>query len=1749
MSTTRIKNYSVKPYYDDFDETKNYHRILYRPGHAVQARELTQMQTTLQAQIDRHGQYSFKDGSRVVNGEVSVDIDYQYIKVESSFVYGSTSYNADNYLSEFKGKTITGTGNSGNQVTALVIGFSPTSGSDANTLYVKYQSKGGANKTVETFAAGETFVSDGGPVRYAMTGAGTNIDGANTPSSISNPIGVGSAVHVKEGVYFISGCFSYVPQETLILDKYSNTPTYIVGFQVTESIVDSGIDPTLVDNAQGVPNTSAPGANRYQILTTLIKESADLASRSIDNYIPLATITNGLVQTDKTDENNDTELTARLARRTKEESGDYSVNPFEIEIREHLDDNTNFGQYTAGQGGLASKISVGVEPAVAYVQGFRNQNIATKYVDLTKPRGSDSTSYANTTTTPIRVGNYIKLAKAALKGAPDLSTFTTIQLRTSGNTSIGSARVRGIETYADSVRLYLFDVSMNANQSFTSVAKVWQSGGFSATLFTVGTRFDTGQNGVVFKLPYDAIKTLTSPSIDNIYKVRQVFTATSASGSFSISIGSGQGTFTDITDIIISPGTADAITTGITGNITSGTNGSTTLVFNASALGISDGVSIKIISSVQKTLAQKAKTRQSSQTKNITVTNGNAVSYDLDKSDIIKIVSIIDAGDNDVTSSFTLDNGQRDNFYDEGKIVKVGGTSAVDTGTMVVTMDYYSHGSGDYFTVDSYPTEDYDTIGSFNSIQGSVQLRDCVDFRPIKASSGSITTGSEFSTGVGASLSAPPKPGHALLSDITYYLPRIDKLYVTREGLFGITQGVPADNPKAPEDREDAMTLYNLELSPYVFTTSDVRPVIIDNKRYTMRDIGAIDKRVKTLEYYTSLSLLEQTASDSHMLDGAGFSRFKNGFLVDSFKGHNVGDVSNPDYKCSVDKENGLLRPRFDERNTNLVRKPGDTGTAVKNDSVVTMPFSSVTHIDQPYSSFNINVNPYNVFSWKGTVKLSPDSDEWKEVDVRPSLVIDDDGMYDQLVAQAEEDGILGTIWNEWETNWTGRDISTESHDVSRSGNTRRGGGQSGTRTVTTTTTTSNQSRSGLRTDMVTDVVTKNLGSRVLEVNFVPFMRSRKIYFKAELLKPNTKVYAFFNNTEVTTFCKQESFAIWSDSTNVIEYSGITTHPGTGSGALVTDASGECTGTFIIPRNNSMRFKSGVKEFKLSDSPTNNVSDALESTSADTQFFAQGLIESVQSTIISTKVPRFVTSEIGSNRNISQTSVSESTVWEDPLAETMLITTKGGIFTTAIDLFFKTKATKTAVPVSVSIRTVENGTPTQKVVPGTEVNLKPASVSVSDDASASTSFAFEYPVYLQQDQEYAIVIKSNCEEYEVYVAEMGGYDLTDASYRITKQPFGGSFFTSQNASTWTPEQSKDLKFRLKRAEFSVGSSSEITLVNDVIPPKVLKGNPFYTTNGSAEVRVSHKNHGMHANSSSVTIIGSATGNGVTTFNGTYTVSSVEHDSYIITVAQNASSTGSTGYNASSSITATQNMHFDTLHNIISNIQVPGTEIRFFATAFSQQSIDGSEAAYQVQDEFEILSNSTTNFSSPKVIGSSAVELNNMGNVKSFKIRAVLTSTSSLLSPVIDMDRCSVVTVQNIIGDAQADSSQYSNYIAETAATGGSELAKYITRKVDLSEEADVIDVYLTATRPSGSTIDLYYKTVGAGEDSDFDSIDWTLATSSEAIPVSDSGSLEEAKYSIDPAGSFGSMAFKIVLRSSNSSSVPVVKDFRAIAAT
>ena len=1791
MGITRVKNYNIAPYYDDFDETKNYHRIQFRPGHAVQARELTQLQTAFQSQIDKLGQYNFKDGSRVVGGKVTINTEFDFIKLtDTTFTHSSVEYNTTYQsanLSSLVGSTITGTGQSGNQVTALVLNSITAVGSEPNTLYIKYINAGGANKTVEKFIAGEVFANDASTILYGKVGA-TSI----------GPIGQGSVANIEEGAYFIAGTFVYVAGQTLILDKYTNTPSYILGLNVTETFdLDSAADSSINDNAQGTPNFAAPGAHRYKINTSLIKESLTAPNTTYSNYILLMKIEDGVVQVETTDKTGGTELTSRLARRTHEESGDYAVRPYTLDIREHLDNEAGNGGYlTAANGGVATKLAIGVEPSVSYVKGHRIENLATKYVAVDKPR---EFANENQQTLSMQIGNYVKVTKSSVRGMPDIGgtagAYATATL--SGGGAAGTCRIRSLEPFNNTIlHLFLFDIVMTSG-SFGTVTTIAQSNAsgqnFAATLDTnsTGIRYDTGNNGLLFKLPYPSVKSLldSDPADPPRYVTRQRKQGTfSGNGTdATISFNNFGGTLQSKGDVFIAVGN-NAPQLVAAGDITTAVGATTIAIQNVSSsiTGAADNVHAQVIFSVQKTATGlKTKTKQTVSSQSFTYSASTGY-IPLDKADIKRVTAITISGV-DKLSSFTLDNGQRDNFYDEGRLIPIAGVS---NGTVVVvSFEYYQHGNGDYFSVDSYDASEYETIPTFNGIKGSMELRDVIDFRPTKAQAGSFTADTAFTSGTGSRNADCPKPGSILLADVSHYLPRVDKLYITREGEFKVASGVADRKPQSPDDPKDAMVIYNLKFRPYIFGPSDLIPQPIENKRYTMRDIGSLDKRIKNLEYYTSLSLLEKEASSTQIFSGSD-ERLKNGFLVDGFYGHNIANVIHPDYSVSIDKSNGILRPRFYEDNTNLIRHAASPGTAVKNGSIVTLPFGHATFAKQPYATTSEFVNPYNVFSWGGQVKISPESDEWKDTEVRPDVIIDDEGVYDQLVFMAEESGVLGTVWNEWETNWTGTEVSTTTSGGGGTGGgagagiiiggegggnnwwdgPRRGGNifnggiaTGGVTTTTATTNTTNQARSGLRTTVVPDTQLKELGSRVVETNFVPFIRSRKIFFKAELMKPNTKIFAFFNGSDVTSYCAEETYAEFSDQVNVVNYSLATQHPASTRGALVTDAAGRCEGSFIIPRNSTLKFKTGTREFRLTDSTSNDKDN--ESTFAEALYHAQGLLEVKENVIMSTKVPKFVTTEMNDDRVITEKSITSFTTpvtWVDPLAQTFIVDQVGGLFVTKLDLFVQSKDTN--IPLNVSIRSVENGIPTQQIVPGTDVNVYPSGITTSADGSAATTITFDYPVYLGQDQEYCIVLISQSDEYKVYIAETGGFDLQNSDNRVTKQPYNGVFFTSQNASTWTPEQTKDLKFTLYRANFT-STSATLKLTNDGIPAKALKSNPFTyvsTSGGTSIVKVAHKDHGMYGATNKVTLAGqNGTVNGLTTTNVNKThdiiTASIELDSYCVLITGTATSVGIDG--GGSGISATENQQYNILVPQIQTLEVPGTAIGLSMEGQTGKTVDGSESAYVKSNIGGILANSNNEFNAPLTIASTINETSyttdsSAGN-KSLVITASLLGTSTL-SPVIDLNRCSVITVANRLNDAGSNAAAYGStangraYVADTAASGTSNANRYITKRVDLNNEADILDVYINANAPSGSNIDLYFKVLEAGSDTDFDNLGWILASSDDIITTNDAGAYSEVHYSIDPAiGKFGSFAFKIVLRSSNSSNVPTVKDFRAVAAT
>lgn len=1849
MAITNIKNMErtdgvgSSPYFDDFNESKNFYRVLYRPGFAVQARELNQMQTLINAQIDRAGQYAFKDGSRVVKGEVTLNNELDYIQIQGSHtntLSGGGTYNTATFLTDFVGKTIQGAGNSGNQVKAKVLKAvaADASNSAPITLYIKYVSKGGANKTVEKFAAGEEFQTTSGTVRYGevlTTGATINFDQGDSSAGVgggpvgtllTKPIGVASIAQIDEGVYFIGGNYVYVPASEIFLDAYQlasdpsqddfkfdavkNKPTYLIGLKVTESQVTSADDSSLNDNAAGTSNASAPGAHRYKISAVLSKDHIKRAKRAHDNFINIMRVKNGIVRVDRTDKTNDTELTKRLATRTFEESGDYSVRPYQLEVKEHLNDQAgNNGHNLASAGGDDSKLVIGIEPNVSYIKGFRNENLTTSFIDLDKPRGASDVSREDDTFTQLNNGNYVKLTTASVKGAPPLDDLATIELHSvnvignqvsgsgSGNTEIGTARVRDIAHNASHVELYLFDITMESGQNFSSVQSVKYTDASSSVndfvgiLATAGTRFRTKFQGGVWKLPYNAVKNLkdSGGNTSVTYKIRvRAEDVTAANGKFTVP---NSANVTDGGDLVLAVG-ANQTKTG--GDVTvHGDSDTSALILDASSMGFANGTVAHVIFTQTKTSIARTKSYNTNQSLTINVTDGSAQSYGLAKTDVIKINSITDSTGDVVTDRFILDTGQRENIYLVSKIVKKAGSDAVATGNMVVNFDYYSHGaSGDYFSVESYAVgtvssaseiANYKRIPDFNSSrEGEVNLRDCIDFRPVMNDNGS---------GI-KNPSGQPKVADNFQADVQYYLPRKDKLIQDINGNFKVVPGVSAERPVAPEDSEDALVIATLDLPAFTFNARNVGVKLKDNKRYTMKDIGNIDKRVKNLEYYTSLSLLEKSAQDTQIFDDGNDERFKNGFLVDGFYGHNVGDVTNPDYNVSIDRKNGILRPKCSTKNVPLIRVSGENNSTSnacdKNGSIVTMDIQNdkVEFASQPYATQHINVNPYDVFSWGGMIKLSPESDEWKEVDVRPDIVIDDTAAFDQFVKMAEEEGILGTVWNEWETNWSGveidmwRDPEEDSRfameEASSRGFTRVG----------------EQSRGGFNTSVVADTVTKEVGNEIVEVNFLPFMRSIKVFFDAQMLKPNSKVFPFFNGSDISAYVKQEAFQEYSDiadtEDNIRTFEGSTTHPGTQS-TLTTDATGRAIGSFIIPRNDILKFKAGTREFRLSDSSTNDKS--AESTFAEAQFHSQGLLEVHQKTIVSTKVPRLVTTEIQENRTITETQNFDPVEWVDPLAQTMLIDEKGGIFLTSVDIFFKTK--DDAIPVNLSIRSVENGIPTQKIVPGSEVlkyptetlafetsgnstpttagDITTAGVATDDTARYGTRFKFDHPIYLPQDQEYAIVLMAQTNAYNVFISEGGNYDLKDTNFLVSKQPYNGVLFTSQNASTWTPQQTQDLKFTANRASFSTTQKSTINLVNRKMPSKLLAPNPFRIINSGSNtnirVRVTHPNHGLYKATSKVkfkdaTAIGSLT---AAKLNAEHTVVNIEPNSYEIVIASASAAAGDVGIGGGSAVRVFENIHMDVANIILQNIQLPDTNMKFFIRTYNSKGPDQVDtSAVALSSEKQVLVNRNLYFDKPQAImnefnealfGDSDATIAN----KSFSLKVEMETNLENISPVIDLNRASVIGIQNIVNDAEGKQSNYAassgdgrSYIAEdstTVKTGGSEVAKYITKEVVLNDEATVIRALLNINKPSDANVNLYYKVLGAGSDESMNDIAWTEIAPDEAVPTNNYGQFTEIEYNKTPTDKFGSMMFKIVLRAQNSSRVPKVKDFRVIAAT
>lgn len=363
---------------------------------------------------------------------------------------------------------------------------------------------------------------------------------------------------------------------------------------------------------------------------------------------------------------------------------------------------------------------------------------------------------------------------------------------------------------------------------------------------------------------------------------------------------------------------------------------------------------------------------------------------------------VVEGNYQDITDSYTLDNGYREQFYDYSRIVR-SDNGVAPVRKLLIIFDKLvvpNDDKGDFYTANTYDDVTFEYRMPNLGPKKDIRASDTLDFRPrVRDFDPAVTNDSPFNYiqrdfgSVGNTALQVIAPNENMTIGYDYYLGRQDRVIVTKEGDFQLVQGAPNRNPTLPDQAETAMELARIEYPPYVFDMNDVKVIQIDNKRYTMKDIGRLEDRIENLEEITSLSLLERQAQSTEIIDAQGNNRFKTGFFADDFTSLNFVDLGDPDYKADVIAEFGtlaclqefntlpvrlLLKDGLDSQTINLDSDlPLVDANTTKTGDLVTLDYDEAQWITQPLCSRIENVNPFNVILYNGNVAIAPRSDDF----------------------------------------------------------------------------------------------------------------------------------------------------------------------------------------------------------------------------------------------------------------------------------------------------------------------------------------------------------------------------------------------------------------------------------------------------------------------------------------------------------------------------------------------------------------------------------------------------------------------------------------------------------------------------------------------------------------------------------------------------------------------------------------------------
>jgi hypothetical protein len=866
-------------YKDDFADSDGYYRVLFNSGRPLQARELTQLQTILQTQIQRFADNVFLDGAAVGSSGAGVQ-EANYVVIETL----PSGVSASDYVGQIiQGPATADT--SGLQFYVLH-GEDATSDGDFPTLYGVYRSanQSAINQDLQPTSVEFSEADSLTDLRVLSGDPGLGVVTVRTQpgSSTITSVGKGLLFGCKSATFWTQGFFVHAPFQLVVVSKYDTTGDVDVGFRVSQDIVTVDDTDKLYDNQGSVANLSSPGADRYRIQLTLTTRS-EVADPY--EFIYYASVREGKVTQIKGGSESYNQVEKRMAVRHFETHGDFIANPWNI-------------RFTSGDSSSQLNMVVdgnvnGLNPT-AFVDGYRLVNYDNKVIPVDKPV---STTTETDTSANVAYKNYVSAPSASLDewiatGATpyNLNTQVKFELTDSSNAVLGNARVKHIVNTLDSegYRIHLYDVKMKDGQNFrnakflrphndtgTGIELSLQSGLLYATSPEVNTS--------LYEVPGGRVSGLSNVS----FVVQRQFTVTAAGSSVSLTSNSGE-TFEDEAQwVFINTTTGTAESVAPTSISTTGGNPD---VATVSVAGAADNYTVyayvrkNTASAKTKTYSRHGTTGHISSS---SVTDSGGQRFQFNLYDGISLVEARadSAGGRIVTDQVTFDGGQRDNYY--GPVVLKPDGLPGSVSNIFARFEFFTWGvSGDFFGVNSYVLNDsfdYADIPVFTSPKDGEKydLRNRFDFRPhLDPYADTMATSDRLEN---------PRDNDNISYDVSWYNERVDHISLgynpedfTPE--IRVNKGIESLQPQPPEKKVSEMHLYTVEYGGNTLDAKDLKAYRQRHKRFRMQDIAKLEERVENLEDTVSLSFLEQEATNLVELDASGNVRAKTGFFVDDFK-------------------------------------------------------------------------------------------------------------------------------------------------------------------------------------------------------------------------------------------------------------------------------------------------------------------------------------------------------------------------------------------------------------------------------------------------------------------------------------------------------------------------------------------------------------------------------------------------------------------------------------------------------------------------------------------------------------------------------------------------------------------------------------------------------------------------------------------------------------------------------------------------